>query len=334
MNIAIIGAGAIGCVTGALLSGKGYDVTLVGREDQVSAINRSGLFIDGAPHGGPYNIPARTRLEFAPDVLILAVKTQDVTDACGECAPFAKDAAIITMQNGVRADSLAAEVLGGDRIVSAVVMFGATYIEPGRVLYNFPASGLILGMAYPRAAGDGGRYLELAREVFSGAFETELSDDIHGTHWTKLILNLSNALSGVLGVSLQEAFGDERVCRLGVTIMEEAHGAIKAAGIKLTGLPGLPLEKLESLLYAPPEISAGIYGGIMRGLSKEPLPGSVLQSIRRGRKSEVDYLNGEIVALGRAHGSAAPLNEKLTALVKEVERTGRFLIIEELIKHM
>jgi 2-dehydropantoate 2-reductase len=334
MNIAVIGAGAIGCVTGAMLSGKGYDVTLIGRQDQVSAIKRTGLFIDDAPHCGPYNIPASTRLEFAPDVLILAVKTQDVTDACRECAPFAKDAVVVTMQNGVRSDRLAAGVLGGDRIVSSVVMFGATYIEPGRVLYNFPASGLILGLAYPAASGDGGRYLEIARNVFSGAFEIHISDDIHAAHWTKLILNLSNALSAVLGVSLQEAFGDGRICRLGVMIMKEAYGIMESAGIKPAGLPGLPPEKLKSLLYAPPDISAGVYGGIMRGLSKEPLPGSILQSIRRGRKSEVEYLNGEIVALGRGSGFATPLNAKAVSLVNKVEETGCFMKTDELLKEM
>jgi 2-dehydropantoate 2-reductase len=334
MKIAVIGAGAIGCVTGAMLSGKGYDVTLIGRQDQVSAINRSGLLVDGAPHGGPYNVHASTRLGFAPDVLILAVKTQDVTAACEECAPFAKDAVVVTMQNGVRSDALAAGVLGGDRIVSSVVMFGATYIEPGRVLYNFPASGLILGLAYPAASGDGGRYLGLARDVFSDAFEIHISDDIHAAHWTKLILNLSNALSAVLGVSLQEAFGDERVCRLGVMMMKEAYDTLGSAGMEPAGLPGLPLEKLKSLLYAPPDISAGVYGGIMRGLSKEPLPGSVLQSIRRGKNSEVEYLNGEVVALGRGSGFAAPLNAKVVSLVRSVEETGCFMKTDELLKEM
>lgn len=334
MKIAIVGAGAIGCVTGALLSEKGYDVTLIGRAEQVAAINRSGLLVRQGGHDRLFKIPAQTSLEFAPDILVLAVKTQDVPETCRESAPFAKDAVIVTMQNGVRSDGLAAEILGGDRLVSAVVMFGATYLRPGEVVYNFPASGLILGLAFPDASGGNGRYLEIARDVLSSTFEVETSDDIHGTHWTKLILNLNNALSAALGVSLQEAFEDAGVCRLGVMLMKEAYGAMESAGIKPMPLPGIPLEKLMSLLEAPIEASAGIYGGIMRGLSDTPLPGSVLQSIRRGRVSEVDYLNGEIVAVGSGSGFATPLNAKILSLVKEVEKTGVFLKTEALLREM
>ena len=143
MKVAVIGAGAIGCVTGALLQDNGHDVTLVGRDDQASVIAANGLTIDGVLGANTYRIPAKTVIDFEPDALILAVKTQDVESACRAALPYAKDTLVITMQNGVRSDEAAESVLGKENIISAVVMYGATYIEPGRVTYSATVLGLI-----------------------------------------------------------------------------------------------------------------------------------------------------------------------------------------------
>ncbi len=329
MRIAIIGAGAIGCVTGALLWDKGYDVVLVGRAGQSEAINARGLIIDGVLGGKRFDVPASTSLDFEPRMVILAVKTQDIPCACREIKPFVKDSVVVTMQNGVKGDELAAESLGSDKIISAVVMYGATYIEPGRVTYNFEAP-LIIGKAFP-SWDDGDGVVEEAHGVLSSAFDVHVGRDIHGTHWTKLLLNLNNALAGIIGISLQEAFDDPRLCILGIMLMKEAYGAMEAGGINLTDLPDLPAERLKGLLYAPVEVGSGIYGGIMRGLCKDPLPGSVLQSIRRGRATEVDYLNGEIAVLGLRHRHPTPLNYKVTTLVKLVAESGEFMTRQELL---
>ena len=329
MKIAIIGAGAIGCVTGALLYEKGYDVVLVGREDQTAAIKSGGLVIDGVLGSERFDIPASSSLDFEPVMAVLAVKTQDVEEACRAIKPFVRDSVVVTMQNGVKSDEIAADVLGREKIVSAVVMYGATYLEPGRVTYNFPG-GLVIGKAFKSDKGGRHRPEELVRDILTSAFHVHLSDDIHGTHWTKLILNLNNALAGTLGMSLQDVFADPALCRLGVMLMKEAHEVMELAGIKLMPLPELPVEKLMALLAAPPEVSSGIYGNIMRGLCMEPLPGSVLQSVRRGKATEVDYLNGEIAVLGLRHRCPTPLNYKVTKLVKDVESTGRFMDKQEL----
>jgi len=340
MKIAVIGAGAIGCVTGALLWDKGYDVVLVGRPEQAEAINARGLTVEGVSGGRRFDVPAVSKLDFEPGIAILAVKTQDVENACRDIKRRVRDAVVVTMQNGVRSDEIAADFLGREKIISSVVMYGATCLDPGRVIYNFPG-GLIIGRAFPGGAGagvradspggDSGRFLEEVHEVLSSAFEVHVSPDIHGTHWTKLILNLNNALAGITGMTLQETFEDTRLCCLGVSMMKEACEVMEAAGIRLMPLPDLPVEKLKGLLYAPVEVSSDVYGKIMQGLCKDPLPGSVLQSVRRGRPTEVDYLNGEIAVLGLLNRHPAPLNYKVTKLVKEVERSGRFMGKDELL---
>jgi 2-dehydropantoate 2-reductase len=329
MRVAIIGTGAIGCVTGALLSEKGHDVTLVGRPDMVSAINNNGLVIENVSSVMAYELASRTSLDFEPEAAVFAVKTQDMEKAVRGAHPFLKDSLIITMQNGVMSDKIAADVLGSENIVSSVVMYGATYIEPGRVTYNFPG-GLVIGQAFD--SGSDRDIVGEATALLDGAFDVTVSDDIHGVHWTKLILNLNNAVACVLGMSLQETFEDPRLCRLGVMLMKEAYEAMEKAGIRLGSLPDLPLEKLRSLLGAPLEVSSEVYGNIMKGLSKEPLPGSVLQSVRRGKTTEVDYLNGEIAVLGMKHRFPACINKKMVELVKRVEECGRFISREELLK--
>jgi len=329
MRVAVIGAGAIGCVTGAMLSEKGHDVTLVGRPDMVSAVNNNGLVIEGASGTRTYNLTAGTSLDYEPAAAIFAVKTQDMERAVHGAHPYLKDSLIVTMQNGVMSDKIVADVSGSENIVSSVVMYGATYIEPGRVTYNFPG-GLIIGRAFD--SGSGRDIVNEATALLDGAFDVTVSDDIHGVHWTKLILNLNNSVACVLGMSLQETFEDQRLCRLGVTLMKEAYETMEKAGIRLGSLPDLPLEKLKSLLGAPLEISSGVYGNIMKGLSREPLPGSVLQSIRRGKATEVDYLNGEIAVLGMKHRFPACINMKMVELVKRVEECGQFISREELLK--
>ena len=329
MKVAVIGAGAIGCITGAMLHECGHDVTLVCRREQAAAINSGGLVLDGIT-SRTYAIPAMESLCFRPDAVILAVKTQDIEDTAKSIKQHTDGSIIVTMQNGVKSDELAAGILGRDHIVSTVVMFGSTYRKPGHVTYNFPG-GLVIGNAF-----ENGRQglVEEANALFDKAFEISISDDIHGAHRTKLILNLNNALAGILGTTLQETFSDERTCGLGVMLMREAYDVMGTAGMGLSTLPDLPVERLKSLLFAPPEVSADVYGKIMSGLSATPLPGSILQSIRRGRNSEVDYLNGEIAVLGLLHRHPAPLNIKAVKLVKEVEKTGRFMDRDTLFKEM
>jgi len=132
-------------------------------------------------------------------------------------------------------------------------------------------------------------------------------------------------------MELQAVFVDPELCVLGLDVMREAVHVMDESGMRLAGVPGLPVEKLRGLLEAPRDVGSEVYGNIMKNLSVTPLPGSVLQSIRRGRDTEVDFINGEVALLASSNGFAAPLNEQLTALVREVGRTHVFMTKEDLI---
>jgi 2-dehydropantoate 2-reductase len=127
MKIAIIGAGAIGSVLGGLMARAGVDVTLIGRQSQVSAIHRNGLAIDGALGSFVIRVPAHEKLDFVPDLAILAVKTQNIAEALRENQFYIQAAPVMTLQNGARADQMVADIIGGERLYSGVVLFGATW---------------------------------------------------------------------------------------------------------------------------------------------------------------------------------------------------------------
>jgi len=121
--------------------------------------------------------------------------------------------------------------------------------------------------------------------------------------------------------------------RLFNELKKEGFDIVSKAGIKLVSLPGFLTENITKLTSIPAADAAKIFSGIMSNLSKEPLYGSILQSIKRGRPSEIDYINGEFVNLAENNNISAPLNKKLVEMVHEVERRGRFFSKEELLNN-
>jgi 2-dehydropantoate 2-reductase len=128
---------------------------------------------------------------------------------------------------------------------------------------------------------------------------------------------------------MQEAFADPFISRVAVAVWKEGMDIVSRTGTHLEGLPDFPVLRLTRLTSLPAEEAAKIFSGIMTNLSKEPLYGSILQSIKRGRASEVDYINGEFAALAASHNLNAPLNEKLVMMVHQVEREKKFFTRNE-----
>jgi 2-dehydropantoate 2-reductase len=324
MRIAVIGAGAVGSVIGGLLAEAGEDVTLIGRRSHVDAVNRNHLRIDGALGAMQVRVRAAERLDFEPNLVLLTTKTQGVAAAAREIRPYVIGVPVVTMQNGVRSDELVANVLGKDDLLSCVVLFGATFLEPGRVTYS-PQGVLVLGIRF-------GPIDERARTIaaiLDRAVPTRLSANIAGAHWTKLIVNENNALPAVTGLSIQDVNRQPALNKLAILLMREAMATIAAAGIKLASLPKLPATALRTLLRMPTPVAARLLRVLSRSLGRTPALGSTLQSIRRGERTEIDYLNGEIVALGKRTGRPTPYNAAVVHLVHQVESTGKFLTPQE-----
>jgi 2-dehydropantoate 2-reductase len=320
MKIAVIGAGAIGSLVAGYLKLKGEDVFLAGRPNAVKAITENGLKISGIRGDFKVNIPAHKTLLSKPELLILATKTQDIKQALEENIDLLKDTIVLSAQNGIQAEKIISGFIPKNNIFSSIVMFGATYLEPGKVVHNFEGS-WVLGSIFSEVSDP--RVLPLSMAL-DKAFPVVISNEITEMKYLKIFVNANNCIPAVLGVSMQEAFASPEVSKISIAIWKEGFQIISKLGIKLASLPGFPIENITRLISMPSDEAAKVFSGVMSKLSRDPLYGSILQSIKRDRVSEIDYINGEFVNLADKHGLKAELNRKLVEMVHEVERTKRF----------
>ena len=324
-NIAIIGAGAIGSVLGALLDRAGHAVTLIGRPAHVNAIRQAGLIVDGALGTFTVHPEAAETLEFQPDFAFLVVKTQDVLPAVQSSLPFLNDVPLVTFQNGVRSDEIVATLIPRAQIISAVVNTAASYLTPGKVTIAYPGS-IVVG----RPFGEPDEVLKTVAGMLGAVIPTKLSTNIQGAHWLKLIVNLNNAFPAITNMTYTQIYADADMSQLAIRVIREGLAAVKKAGIRLEALPDVPLI-LPQLIAGLPIRLAGVLlaASARRRESEWPLLGSTLQSLKRGRPTEIDYLNGEIVRLGQQHHLSTPLNVAIVEIVHQIEQSGQFLGIEQ-----
>ncbi len=349
MRIAIVGAGAIGCYLGARLARRGHAVLAQGRPEQVAALQTQGLalrFADGRVARQPLRATTDLRAEadFAPEVILLTVKTQDVAEACAALASFAPDAPIVTLQNGVRADEIAAEVVGRSRIVGGVVMSAIAYLRPGEIEVQFPGW-LTLGEPWGRPSAR----VRALRTVLNNATPTFITANLAGVRWGKLISNLNNGLCAATGQPLPTLARSRLGRRLSLALMREGVMVARAAGVRLDhGLYGLapgllrenPSAGLVALLQGlmptlleslpAPLAEQTLALAAKSRLGRLPVRGSTWQSIARGRATEIEYLNGEISRQGRALGVATPVNDRVSQAVREIATTRAFVTLEAL----
>jgi len=327
MRIAVIGAGAIGCLVTAYLKHKGEEVTLIGRSQDLQAISKNGLEISGARGNLTVRVGISEELDYVPDLAILTTKTQDLEALLKNNALLLQSQLILTTQNGIQADEIVARYFAKEKIISSILMFGSTYLEPGKIVHNFEGS-WILGSFFK---------VKLTQElialslVLNNAFPTVITEDIRGMKYLKIFVNANNCLPAIIGKSMQEVFSDLEISQISIAIWKEGFEIISSLGIDLVSLPGFPVENLTRLTQMSSVPAAQVFSGIMRNLSKEPLYGSILQSIMRRKLSEIDYINGEFVRLAEAHHLQAPLNKVLVEMVHQVESSRKFYSKEELL---
>ncbi|HDZ76755.1 MAG TPA: ketopantoate reductase family protein [Candidatus Omnitrophica bacterium] len=327
MKITVIGAGAIGGLVAGYLKLNGSDVTLAARKESVGRINQEGLIISGVKGKLNIKIEAHEKLIYQPDLVILTTKTQDIESAIKDNFDFIKNSLIMTTQNGVETDNIVADYIPEDNIISSIVMFGATCLYSGKIVHNFEGS-WIIGKLGTKADKD----IDDIKKTINDAFNVVISDDIKAMKYLKIFVNANNCIAAILGISMQEAFRNIDISAIAISIWKEGLNIVETANVKLVSLPDFPVERVTKLTSIPLRNAAKTYSQIMSNLSKEPLYGSILQSIKRNRKSEINYINGEFVRLAKANNLSAGLNDKLIAMVYEVEDTKRFFTKKELIK--
>jgi 2-dehydropantoate 2-reductase len=299
----VVGAGAIGGTVGVRLHEAGREVVLVARGAHLDAIRERGLRLDEPDRSRTVRIPAVGRVSevgWRPgDVAVLCTKSQDTEPILDELCAVAPDAAVACVQNGVANERLAAARFG--RVQAVCVMLPAEHLEPGRVVsFASGSAGMLDVGRYP----DGVDELteRIAGDLTAAGFVSEATASIMSWKYGKLLANLGNAVEATCG------FDDPDLRALRDAARIEGERCLAAAGIEY--LSPFGDRRQRSLRIVP------VDGYSRRG-------GSTWQSMLRGTGSvEAEFLNGEIVALGRAHGVPTPVNSLLLAAVTEMARAG------------
>ena len=340
MRIGVVGAGAIGGYLASRLHLAGHDVTVVVRPEYVDALVHDGIRVRLGRDVAISAVRVVDRLMDTPDLLLLAVKTQDLAEACEAVLPAASGVTAVTLQNGVRADAIASSILGAEAIVGGIAMCAVTCLQPGIVSVDVPGW-FILGQL-PHTTN--GRVTTAARTL-GQVVATFVTVNLAGARWSKLIGNLTNGLSAATGLSLAELARHPVGRQLAIKLMREGHNVARAAGIRLdrhvygldltrAGTSVLPLLQatVTNLLPSLPEpISASIFSLAGRtSLGRANFRGSTWQSLVRGKTTEIDYLNGEIVRLGGRIGVGTPYNARVLDAVHAAERSKHNLPLTEL----
>lgn len=311
MRVLVMGAGAIGSVFGGLLAEAGHAVTLVGREPHMRQIREGGLLITGI--WGEHRV-AIERCFAATDGLrgetfdlaLITVKSHDTEEAVHAVAPLiGPESLVVSLQNGLgNIDKIAAAV-GWPRTVAGMVIFGAEQHRPGRVTVTVQADVVRIGAWRPGV--DTARLDALARVFSDAGIACEHSPDIQRHLWNKVFYNCAlNPLATLLGSTYGFLLTTEPTRRLMERIVDEAYQVAWAVKADLfLPTPDLYTRHLFETLIPPTA-------------AHHP---SMLQDIQKGKRTEIDALNGAIVRLGREHAIACRTNETLVDLIHVLELT-------------
>ncbi len=295
MRIYVLGAGSIGSLLGALLAKAGNDVLLIGREEQVRAVNERGLKVIGVEE---FEVKVNASLhapDEPPELLLLTTKSYSTKTAL-ECARncIGPETWVLSVQNGLGNEDLAMKYT--DRVIGGITTNGAMLVEWGVVRWT--GKGITVIGKYPTGKAE---FVERVARVFNEAgIETEVTENAVGWKWAKAIVNsVINGLGTVLEVKNGALREIPELEGISIEIAREGCMVAQQLGIEFEVHP------LE-LLWDTIEKTRDNYN-------------STLQDIMRGRKTEVDYIHGKIVEYAHSVGLEAPRNELLWALIKAKE---------------
>jgi 2-dehydropantoate 2-reductase len=318
-RIGIIGSGAIGCVVGGMLTKAGRDVTLVDQwPEHVEKMKNVGLKLSGTC--GDHLIPVKAlhihELQSVTepfDAVFISVKSYDTEWATAMALRYlTPDGVVVDFQNGLNDERVAA-VAGKNRTLGCVITIGAGMYEAGHAMRTDTGNvGFKIGEHDGR---DTPRARELA-ELMSTVAEAHVTTNLFGERWSKLAVNcMANPLAGLTGLGSAEVRIDPKVSAVGIHLGAEAIMVGRAVGHEVEPIYGIPTQRfvdayqgrgLKELLADVAEIARKRGGG-------RP---SLLQDVMRGRRTEIDFLNGAVSEHGRKAGVKTPYNDKVVEIVR------------------
>jgi 2-dehydropantoate 2-reductase len=319
MRIGIVGAGAIGCVVGGMLAKAGRDVTLIDQwPEHVETIKRQGLRLSGTcgDHVVRVNAIHVHQLQSVTqpfDAAFVAVKSYDTEWATALVLPYLArpDGVVVDFQNGINDERVAA-VAGRERTLGCVITIGAGLYEAGHAMRtDSQAVGFKIGELDGRETARARRLAEIMNDVAG----TRVTPNLFGERWSKLTVNcMANPLAGLSGLGSAEIRSEPEPARIAIQVAAEAIAVGRKCGFEVEPIYGIETQRFVDAAAGreTDRLLADMAAGSKRLAGGRP---SMLQDVMRGRRTEIDYLNGYVVDQGRRVGVKTPFNEKVVELV-------------------
>lgn len=305
MKICVLGAGSLGCAIGGTLARAGADVTLINRRgDQVQAMRSDGLILREGGLDTRVSVHAATDCTGlgVMDLVIVLVKSFDTRSAMqGALNLVGPDTVVLSLQNGLGHEDVLAELVGAERVLAGKTYVGGVLIAPGVVVAGTQGKETLIGELQAK----GSARAERIAAVFNAAgLHTQVCEDIIGTMWDKLLINVATgALSGITRLPYGALYQVPQVEACAVAAVEEAMAVARASGITLSYQHGVDAWR---------KASAGL---------PYAFKASMLQSLEKGAPTEIDFINGAVVERGAALGVPTPVNATLVACIQGIERS-------------
>jgi 2-dehydropantoate 2-reductase len=312
-RIVVAGAGSIGCFVGGMLAAAGLPVALLARRRIVEEISAYGLRVTTLEGIDKRVSPGALFMSEDPSVLrdagivLVCVKSAD-TAAMGAiiAAHAPPDAVIVSLQNGVANTGVLQALAAGQRVLAGMVPFNVVAMGKGR--FHRATSGDIV------IAGD---EAATAARLSVPDLKVQTAADMTGLQWGKLLLNLNNALNALSGLPLRQQLSQRRWRCLLADQIAEALMVLTAAGVEPAAMTPLPPSFIPFVLRLPDWAFRIVAGSMIR--IDPQARSSMWEDLQRGRRTEIDYLQGAVLDLARQHTCAAPLSSRILTLIKAAE---------------
>jgi len=315
-RIVVAGAGSIGCFVGGQLAAAGRDVRFLARPRLFDELSAHGLTLSDRD-GATLRVAARDLavgvdpgMLAAADVVLVTVKsgaTREVAASILRHAPAS--AVVVSLQNGVDNPTILQEALPDRQVVAGMVSFNVAALGQGRFHRGTDGTILIDAKAGELTAALATPHLSIATHA-----------DMRAVAWGKLLLNLNNALNALSGLPLREQVADRAWRRLLAACIDEALAALAAAGIRPAKVGALPPRLLPKVLCLPDPLFRLVAAAQIR-IDPEARS-SMADDLAQRRTTEIDQLQGRVVVLAETHGTPAPMNRAVLALIKAAEAKG------------
>jgi len=336
-RIAVVGAGALGGYVGGTLAHLGHDVTLIDAwPEHVETIRARGLELDGMTPEERFTVrKAKTMhltevqsLARAPvDVAFVAVKSYDTRWATELIAPYLSSRGyIVSLQNCLNEETIAS-VVGWGRVVGVVAsLISVDMHEAGRIRRTVGKGGdkhIVFRVGEPH-----GRVTPRAEELagwLCGIDSSKVTTNLWGERWSKLVQNgMGNGVTGATGLTSPACLGNDRIRRFQIALAGEGVRVGQALGFQLEKIRGVEPEKLARAAEGDREALAAVESVLIPKAGENPRADiqrpSMAQDILKGRRTEIEQMNGYIALKGAEVGVSAPSHVKLTELVLKIER--------------